>query len=385
MIGDFYFNRNYPSVSLLRERAKYKMPRFAFEYLDGGCNDDVNLRKNTAVLREVELKPQYLQEFTPPELTTTLFGKSYSAPFGIAPVGLQGLMWPNAPEILAKAAFKHNIPFILSTVTTSNIERIAQLTEGEAWFQLYHPAKETLTKDLLRRASETGYKVLVIIADVPSFGFRPRDIKNGLSMPPKMTLSNILDMFQCPEWCLKTLIHGKPEFASLKPYIKKGSSMKALGKFMDATFEGRLSVEKLTRLRELWPHKLVLKGVESLADVEAAHNIGVDGVIVSNHGGRQHDAGEATVTALSRISKEFKGKLTLMMDSGIRGGADVGRAMASGADFTFLGRSFMYGVGALGNKGGEHTASLIKTELLQQLEQLNCKHPSELIRFNIKS
>ena len=119
----------------------------------------------------------------------------------------------------------------------------------------------------------------MIIADVPSFGFRPRDIKNGLSMPPKMTLSNILDMFQCPEWCLKTLIHGKPEFASLNPTLKR-SSMKALGKFMDATFEGRLSVEKLTRLRELWPHKLVLKGVESLADVEAAQNIGVDGVIV---------------------------------------------------------------------------------------------------------
>ena len=201
------------------------------------------------------------------------------------------------------------------------------------------------------------------VADVPSFGFRPRDIKNGLSMPPKMTLSNILDMFQCPEWCVKTLLHGKPEFASLKPYIKKGTSMKALGKFMDATFEGRLSIEKLKRLRELWPHKLVLKGVESLADVEAAHSIGIDGVIVSNHGGRQLDSATAAIEALPLIRNELGKEFPLIFDSGIRGGSDVVRALAMGADFTMIGRPLMYGIGADGAKGLKRVVDIIKDEI----------------------
>ena len=169
-------NYKYPSVDDLRLRAKAKIPKFAFEYLDGGCNDDVNLKKNTERIRAVELKPKYLVDYKAPSLKTELFGHTYDAPFGISPVGLQGLMWPKSPEILAKAAFDHNIPFVLSTVTTSSIERIAEITQGKAWFQLYHPAEESVTKDILKRAETAGCPVLVILADVPSFGYRPRDI-----------------------------------------------------------------------------------------------------------------------------------------------------------------------------------------------------------------
>ncbi|MCR9228416.1 MAG: alpha-hydroxy-acid oxidizing protein [Flavobacteriaceae bacterium] len=381
---DLSINKKYPSVYDLRERAKKKIPNFAFEYLDGGCNEDVNLHKNTSDIREVELLPYYLSKHTRSDMKTELFGHVYDAPFGIAPVGLQGLMWPNAPEILAKAAFEHNIPFILSTVTTSSIERIGELTEGRAWFQLYHPTEDSLRDDIINRAAAADCPVLVILCDVPTFGFRPRDIRNGLAMPPKMSVKNILQILGRPEWALKTLVHGQPNFETLKPYIPKGLDLKQLGKFMDQTFSGRLNEEKIKPIRDMWKGKLVLKGVSNEADAEKAIRLGLDGIIVSNHGGRQLDAGESTIRPLVRIAKEYGNQIKVMMDSGIRSGPDIARTMASGAEFTFLGRSFMYGVAALGAKGGDHTISLLKMELQQVMEQICCENigdfPNHLIK-----
>ena len=371
-------NYKYPSVPDLRARAKRKIPKFAFEYLDGGCNDDVNLKKNTDRIRAVELKPKYLVDYTPPSLKTKLFGHTYDAPFGISPVGLQGLMWPKSPEILARAAFDHNIPFVLSTVTTASIEKIAEITQGNAWFQLYHPSEERVTKDILKRAEAAGCPVLIILADVPSFGYRPRDIRNGLSMPPKMTLTNIINAAKRPHWALQTLIHGQPSFEILKPYMSKNLNLNQLAKFMDATFSGRLDEEKIKKIRDLWKGKLVLKGAESAHDVEKAYQLGLDGVIISNHGGRQVDVGQATIDSLKDIAPLYKDKLTVMMDSGIRSGADVARVMASGADFSFLGRTFMYGVSALGKKGGHHTIAMLKTQLIQVMEQLSCAQIDDL-------
>lgn len=371
------YNSNFPSIDDLRNRAMKKIPRFAFEYLDGGCNEDVNLYKNTSDIREVELKPYYLSKHTPADMETELFGHVYDAPFGIAPVGLQGLMWPNAPEILARAAVKHNIPFILSTVTTSSIERISELTEGKAWFQLYHPAEETIKKDVINRAAAAHCPVLVILCDVPTFGFRPRDIRNGLAMPPRMTLRNILQIMGKPEWALRTLFHGQPAFETMKPYMPKGMNMKKLGAYMDKTFSGRLNEDRIASIRDQWKGKLVLKGVASEEDTEMAVKLGLDGVIVSNHGGRQLDAGQSTIKSLHPIIKNYKGKVRIMMDSGMRSGPDVARTLACGADFTFMGRSFMYGVAALGNEGGDHTISILKTQLRQVMEQICCKKISD--------
>jgi L-lactate dehydrogenase (cytochrome) len=362
----------YPSIDDLRNKAQKKIPRFAFEYLDGGCNEDVNLHRNTSDLREVQLKPNYLRDHNGSSMKTKLFGIEYDAPFGIAPVGLQGLMWPNAAEILAKAAFEHNVPFVLSTVTTSNIERISEITEGKSWFQLYHPAKDELRNDLIKRAAAAECPVLVILCDVPTFGFRPRDVRNGLAMPPKMSVANILQVMGKPEWALQTLIHGQPGFANLLPYMPKGLDLKQLGKFMNDTFSGRLNEAKIKPIRDMWKGKLVLKGVASEEDIEEAIRLGIDGVIVSNHGGRQLDAGESSINSLKRLVAKYGDQIEIMMDSGVRSGPDVARAMACGAKFTFMGRSFMYGVAALGKKGGNHTMSLLKTELQQVMEQLNC-------------
>ncbi|WP_158974064.1 alpha-hydroxy acid oxidase [Cellulophaga sp. L1A9] len=377
-------NTAYPSVSDLRTKAQKKIPKFAFEYLDGGCNEDVNLHKNTSEIRKVELLPSYLSKHSGSSMKTKLFGRTYDAPFGIAPVGLQGLMWPNAPEILAKAAFEHNVPFVLSTVSTSSIERIAEITEGNAWFQLYHPTENRLRDDLIKRAAEAECPVLVILCDVPTFGFRPRDIRNGLAMPPKMTLKNILQVLGKPHWALETLKHGQPNFETLKPYMPKNLDLKQLGKFMDQTFSGRLNEEKIKPIRDMWPGKLVLKGVANETDAEKAIQLGVDGLIVSNHGGRQLDAGESTIKPLSRIAEKYGDQITVMMDSGIRSGPDIARSMASGAAFTFMGRSFMYGVAALGKQGGDHTISLLKTELQQVMEQICCEDVMDFKKHLIK-
>ena len=364
------YNTNYPGIDDLRKRAKARIPRFAFEYLDGGCNEDVNLHKNTSELREVELKPHYLSPHTESNLKTDLFGVTYDAPFGIAPVGLQGLMWPNAAEILAKAAFKHNIPFVLSTVTTSSIERIGEITEGKFWFQLYHPADNSLRDDILKRASEAGCKTLCVLCDVPTFGFRPRDIRNGLAMPPRMTLANMLQVMGRPNWAINTLIHGQPEFAIMKKYMPKGLNMAQLGAYMNATFSGRVNEEKIAPIRDMWKGNLVLKGVASEQDTEMAIRLGFDGIIVSNHGGRQLDAGQSSIKSLSPIVDKFKDKLSIMMDSGLRSGPDIARTLACGAVFKFLGRTFMYAVSALGTEGGDHMINILKTQLKQVMEQV---------------
>jgi L-lactate dehydrogenase (cytochrome) len=310
-------------------------------------------------------------------MKTELFGHWYDAPFGIAPVGLQGLMWPGAPEILAQAAVEHNIPFVLSTVSTASIEKIAAITAGKAWFQLYHPADNALRDDILDRAAAAGISVLVILCDVPSFGFRPRDIRNGLAMPPGMTLKNIWQIFGRPNWAVKTLLHGQPAFETLKKYMPKGLNMKQLGAFMNQTFAGRLNVEKIQPIRDQWKGKLVLKGVASETDAAMAIKLGLDGIVVSNHGGRQLDAGQSSLHSMLPVVQQYGQQIKVMLDSGIRSGPDIARALASGAEFTFLGRTFMYGVSALGKNGGNHTIGLLKTQLQQVMEQLNCESTAD--------
>ncbi len=375
------YNSGYPSVQDLKKRAKKRVPKFAFEYLEGGCNEDVNLARNKSDLQEIILKPQYLKKFNGLDMRATIFGHTYDAPFGIAPIGLQGLIWPNAPEILAKAALKHNIPYILSTVSTSSIERIAELTEGKAWFQLYHPTENKLRDDIIKRLQAAQLPVLVVLVDVPSFGYRPRDIRNGLAMPPKMSVKNILQIMGKPRWGIETLRAGIPGFATLKPYMPANLNMSRLGQFMNATFTGRVDAEKIKPIRDMWKGALVLKGVVSEEDAQLAVQLGADGIIVSNHGGRQIDAGESSVRSLQTLANNYKNKLKIMIDSGIRSGPDIARCLASGAEFTFMGRPFMYGAAALGNAGGDHTISILKVQLQQVMEQLCCEKIEDFPKF----
>jgi len=378
-----HFDPRFPSIEHLRERTARRLPRFVLEYLEGGCNSEINLRRNTDEIREVRLMPRYLGEFKGADLKTELFGQTYEAPFGVAPIGLQGMIWPRATETLAAAATKHGLPFILSTVATASIETVAEITGGKAWFQLYHPVEEDLRNKLLDRVGAAGLPVLVILADTPVFGYRPREIRNGLAMPPKMTLRNIAQMMTRPHWSLSQLATGVPEFATLKPYLPGGLDMKHLGLFMNRTFSGRLNPARLASLRDRWQGKLVVKGLVSEEDIETALGIGVDGIIISNHGGRQLDAGESTIAPLTRLARRFGDRTTLMLDSGLRSGPDIACALASGARFGFLGRSFMYGVAALGEKGGDHTMTMLKRQLRQVMEQLACERTGDFPKHRV--
>lgn len=371
------YNPQYPSVQDLKRKAKQRIPKFAFDYLEGGCNDELNLWRNEADFHDIQLIPRYLKKHHGVNMQTELFGHVYDAPFGISPIGLQGLMWPNAPEILAKAALKHNVPYILSTVSTSSIERIADVSESQFWFQLYHPTENRLRDDILRRLEAVECPVLVVLVDVPSFGLRYREIKAGLSMPPKMSINNFIQAATRPTWALETLRVGIPEFATLKPYMDKGLNMSQLGKFMNATFTGRVDVDKVKAIRDLWKGKLVIKGVVCDEDMEASIGLGADGVIVSNHGGRQIDAGESTIKPLKGLVDKYGSQTKIMIDSGLRSGPDIGRSLACGADFTFMGRPFMYGVSALGKRGGNHTIALLKAQLKQVMEQVCCETISD--------
>ena len=373
-------NPRYPSIELLAERARQRMPGFAYDYLAGGCMAEVSLHKNTSDIRAVELRPAYLRDYKGASLKATLFGREYAYPFGIAPVGLQGLMWPNSCEILARTARTHNLPFVLSTVTTASIETISEITEGDFWFQLYHPAEDSLRDKLLQRAANAGCQTLVLLADTPTFGYRPKEIRNGLSVPPKMSLRNIFQVCTRPEWSFSQLFAGIPQFATLKPYIPPSLSMKHLGLFMNKTFSGRLTAARIRAIRDQWKGNLVVKGIVNPEDAELALSLGADGIIVSNHGGRQLDQGLSTVKSTAELAKKFKGRTKIMMDGGIRSGSDIAVALASGAEFTFLGRAPMYGVCAMGSKGGDQVVEILHKQLQQVMEQLGCETVTDLPR-----
>ncbi len=219
----------------------------------------------------------------------------------------------------------------------------------------------------------------MILADTPTFAYRPKEIRNGLSIPPRMTLRNIMQMMFRWNWCFSQLTAGgMPEFQTMKPYIPKGLSMKHLGLFMNKTFSGRLTEAKIAPIRDRWKGNIVIKGVVNPEDAEVAIKHGLDGMIVSNHGGRQLDRGESTIEPLKRLVPEFKGKIKIMMDSGIRNGADVTAALACGADFTWMGRTPMFGVAALGRYGGHHTFEMLKKQIQQNMEQIGCENVTDL-------
>ena len=269
---------------------------------------------------------------------------------------------------------------MLSTVTTASIEKIGEITGGDFWFQLYHPAEDSLRNKLLERAAAAGCHTLVLLADTPTFGYRPKEIRNGLSVPPKMTARNVWQMCLHPTWSFSQLAAGIPEFKTLKPYIPDGINMKHLGLFMNKTFSGRLNVSRIRAIRDLWQGRLIVKGVVCPEDAVQALSAGVDGLIVSNHGGRQLDQGQSTVKSLAGLVRECGGKTTIMMDGGIRSGSDIAVALANGAQFTFIGRAAMFGICAMGARGGNQVVDILQKQLQQVMEQLGCERIADLPR-----
>lgn len=376
-----YFNPRYSHARYLKAKAAKRMPRFAFDYLEGGIIDERGLAANLRWLDEIELGGSLLNRRCEPNLSIELFGKSYAYPFGIAPVGLQGLMWPRAPEILAGAAASLKIPYVLSTVSSASLERIAEIGQGYAWFQFYNPTDDSVRQDLLNRLQAAGYQELMITVDVPTFGYRPKDIRNGLAMPPKMSIRNILQMLARPSWLAATAQAGKPQMETLLPYIPANTPTDQLREFMNKSVMGPVDSNSLKIIRDKWPGKIMLKGINSIEDARIAADIGMDGVVISNHGGRQLDAGASHIASLKAITESVGDRIEVLFDSGLYSGTDLAKVLACGARMGFFGRLFVYGAAALGNMGGLHTGNMIALQLLQVAKQLGCKTPADFQHF----
>ncbi len=362
--------QRFPTIEDLRARARRRVPRFAFDFVDGGANDEVCAARNIAAFRAVELLPRYCVELKGVSTEVALFGARYAAPIGIAPMGSPGLMWPGAEDYLAGAAQRARIPYVLATPANASIERIAELAPDVFWFQLYRfPHNDhAITFDLVRRADAAGAHVLVPTVDSAGKSKRPRDIRNGVAVPFPITVKTALQVATSPAWAFSLLKHGMPRTENLVPYAGPNPTQVSTARTMQLRSGGSHSWEELARLRERWKRAFVVKGILHPADAERAVSLGADGIIVSNHGGRHFDGAPASIDVLPAIVAAVGARTTVMIDSGIRGGLDVVRALALGAKFCFTGRCFAYGLGALGPAGAPHVVDLffdeIKTELL---------------------
>ncbi|NKC15116.1 MAG: alpha-hydroxy-acid oxidizing protein [Gammaproteobacteria bacterium] len=370
--------RRYPAVSYLEARARRRMPFFAWEYLASGTGDDAAVRRNRERLDTVLFTPRFMQGPFEPALATELFGVRYAAPFGIAPVGLTGLMWPDAECILAKAAAKYRIPYGLSTVATQAPETVGPLASGMGWFQLYPPRNSDTRKDLLKRARDSGFTALLVTVDVPANSRRERQARAGVSVPPRITP---LTLYRCavrPAWSLAALRGGGlPRFRGLEQYAG-ATDLAAISEFIGTQFNGTLDWEYVSQVRDEWDGPVLLKGVMDVDEALHALRIGIDGLVVSNHGGRQFDGVPAAIDVLPGIAEAVAGRCKIVFDSGVRSGLDMLRAIALGADFVLLGRAFMFGVGALGERGGDHVIDLLLADLATNMSQLGCATLAQL-------
>ncbi|MGR3984344.1 MAG: alpha-hydroxy-acid oxidizing protein [Gammaproteobacteria bacterium] len=364
------YDTRFPSIADLKRRARARIPGFAFDYVDGGIDDERCKRRNREAWQEVLLTPRYLRDVSGVELRMRLFGRDYALPFGVSPVGLGNMMWPGAEIELARAAQRAQIPYLFSTFGTTELEEIAEAAPDVCWFQLYVPKKTAVMEDLLRRAREAGCHALVVTLDIPVGAKRNRELKNALKLPFTPTPKIIRQCLARPAWSLRTLAHGLPDFATVARY-REGAN-EGLAQFITRFNMHGVTRERLLRIRELWDGALILKGLQHPADLRAAAELGADGVIISNHGGRQLDAAPASARSLRAAPADIRGRLTLMVDGGIRGGLDIVRAKALGAQMAFAGRAFFWGVGALGGRGAEQVVDIFRDEIERALQQLGC-------------
>lgn len=377
-----WFNK-YPAIEDLAKRAQKRIPPIAWEYLQTGTGREELIERNLKAFAEIILTPQFCRGDFDPQIHTELLGQQFSAPFGIAPIGLSGLMWPRAEVLLARTAAQYQIPYTLSTVATETPETVGPHMDNMGWFQLYPPREATLRRLLLDRARAAGFHTLVVTADVPTPSRRERTKRAGLRMPMKKTPRLIWEALTHPKWTAQTLRNGFPKLRTIEDYADFDTMM-SVGAFVQNQLGGNLSWDYCRAIQEEWDGPVLLKGLLHPADAEKAVEIGLDGIIVSNHGGRQFDGAPAAISALPEIVRVAKGKTAIVFDSGIRSGLDILRALHLGAEFVLMGRAFLYGVAALGEYGGHHVVELMMDDLKNNMYQLGVKELNEIANAQLK-
>ena len=372
--------RRFPTVAYLRNKARTRIPYFAFEYGDGGAGADTGIAHNWAALDAVELVPRYGVMPALPTVEVELFGRNYAAPLGIAPMGGPAIIWPGADIALAQAAQQARVPYTLGTVGGITIEQAAEIAPDVLWFQLYRMARNDhrLGFELLRRCEAAGVHVFVLTVDVPVRTVRPREVVVGLgggkfSPGPRM----IYQMLRSPGWLMALARHGHPRFANIKNYAGENASVNQAIEFARNEIGGAFTWSEVARFRDRWKGPLVVKGILHPADAERAVALGIDGIWVSNHGGRQIEALPPPIDVLPAIAAQVGSRATVLMDSGIRSGLDVVRALALGAQAAFAGKAFLWGLGALGAEGPKHVIDLMVDEARASLGQIGAMSPKE--------
>tara|TARA_R110000868_G_scaffold1514_8_gene11937 strand:+ start:10812 stop:12080 length:1269 start_codon:yes stop_codon:yes gene_type:complete len=378
--------RRFPTAFDLRARARRRLPNFSFEYADGGAGQDTGIARNWAALDAVEMVPRYGRVIAPPPADITLFGKSYAAPIGIAPIGGPGTAFPGAETYLAKAAQAANVPYTLGLLSGIDIERAAEIAPDVLWLQLYRFSKNDhkIGLDLVRRAEAANVNVLVLTIDTPTRTTRPREVKSGIMNPFKLTTRLKLDAMRSPHWMQSLVRNGIPKFTSLAPYMEPGVSIAEAAAFIRRESGGAFTWDEIARYRDKWKKPLMLKGIMHPEDALRAVELGIDGLFVTNHGGRQIDALPAPIDVLPAVADAVGGKAELVYDSGVRSGVDAARAVALGADAAFAGKAFLWSLGALGEKGPAHLIDVLIDDVSATLGQLGCRNVDELRQIAVR-
>ena len=370
--------QRFPNLPMMREAARRRLPRFAFAYLDGGAGEDAGIARNWRALDRVVLVPRYGITTLPPPVATRLFGRDYAAPIGVAPMGSPSVGFPGADRILAAAAQDARLPYTLSAVGGITIEEAARIAPDVLWFQLPRLSLDghRIGLDMIRRAEEAGVHVLMLTMDTPTLTTRPREVASGVTTPFKPDLRMALEILASPPWLAAMRRHGVPRFASFKRYAPQ-ADVTEMAAFVRRQSPGAFSWDEVAMLRDRWRRPLLLKGIVDPRDAERAVAIGCDGVVVSTHGGRQVEALPPPIDALPAIVRAVGGRATVLMDSGIRSGCDVVRALALGADATLVGKAFLWSLGALGARGPRHAMTLLIEETSAVLGQIGARSPAE--------
>lgn len=368
----------YPALSDLKKRAQARIPKFVWEYLDSGTGDERTKAGNRAALDRLGMMPSILHGEFSPDLGTDFLGHSYPLPFGIAPIGMSGLIWPGAEKALAAAGKRHGVPYTLSTVAAAAPEDVAPELGDQAWFQLYPPRDPEIRKDMLARAKASGFGTLVLTVDVPVASRRERQTRSGLTQPPKLTPRLMAQVAMRPAWAMAVRHAGMPHMRMLDKYIQ-GTAQANLPPTAHIGYLLRTSPdwEYVHWLRDNWEGPLIIKGVLNPEDAPKLEAAGADALWISNHAGRQFDAAPATIDALPAIRAATK--LPLVFDSGVETGLDILRALASGADFVMMGRAWHFAVAALGlETGPDHLVDLLRRDLEANMGQLGARRLRDL-------
>ncbi len=360
----------YPALADLRTRARRRIPHFVWEFLDSGTGVEATMARNRTELDKIRLMPSILHGEFAPDLSVDLLGHKLPLPFGIAPIGMSGLIWPDAERLLARAAATAHIPYTLSTVATRTPEDVQDALGDHGWFQFYPPRDEEIRSDMLIRAKAAGFKTLVLTVDVPVGSRRERQTRSGLTTPPRLTPRLLAQVARCPRWAMGQARMGFPRMRLIDDYSERLSGLSSTN---HAGYLLRTSpdMDYLRWLRAAWDGPMIVKGVLHTGDAVKLQAEGIDALWISNHAGRQFDAAPATIEVLPGIRKACT--LPLIIDGGFENGLDILRACALGADFIMLGRAWHYALGALGANGPAHLVDILRADLSANMGQLGVK------------